>query len=1030
MNRAVEWYVKRPHFILAFLLLFCVLGIIGFKEIPRKFFPDANRPQIAVVTVEPGASAEDVASHITRPIEQRLMTIDLVREVRSTTKDGVSVVVAEFKYEKGIDAAATDVANELSKVIPKLPKDILAPQVYKVTDATKPVMILAVSPKKNSLLSMAQVRELAENEIKDKLLSLPNVSDVEVFGGYKREVEILPEYLKMAGFGITLKDLIEALKGSNVNASLGFLINKNGMLVLKIKEEAERLKELKNITVKPGIKLADIAQVRWGYQERLSAYHGNGKPAIGISILRSPKGYELPAIESVKSFLPELKKEYPQLNFEITDTQEWLIRLSNKNMLESLRDAVIMTLFIIFLFLANFRMLIVSFFSIPVTYLITIGLMWLFGFNFNIVTLTAIILALGMLTDDAVVVLENIERHYYELKKDRFKAAIDGTKEVMLAVLSGTYTTIVVLLPIVFVGGFVQKILRQLSLTLIIALAVSYVVAITIIPILSPYILRATPDKNFFEKRVYDYFIEGCVYRIRDFYVQLVDFLTEKFWKKLLFVLGGFLLFVFTVKSVIPVIGRDLMPPMDTGIAIIRAETDSNTSLERTENILSQMEKAIYEIPGVIRVSSVIGSEPGVLSFGSGKLPQQIEIKVQFVDRFHRKKSIWEIEELLRNRLARIPGLRYVNVMEFGATPLSSIKATIVEEIRGRDPKILDSIGEKLEKLIYRVKGLTSVSRSWYADKEEVIVNIDEEKAHLYGLTPLKIAEYIGGFVKGTVTSSFIIPMENALAVKIILPRSKRDFVDKLSRIPVPTEKGFIPLSYFVTFQKRFVQSLITHRNLLNTLDVEGYRAKVPTTFLQFQVNKLERKLQLPQGYSIAHEGEIKQMKESFRRLFKSLAVGIILLYFSLIPAFSSFVYPVSIIAAIPLALIGAAFSMLVFHKPQCMPSFMGMILLAGIIVKNSILLIDFFKMARERGLSVKNSILESVKVRTRPVLMTAFGTSVGMIPIALGWALGLERLAPLAVVAIGGLIIGTFMTLVFVPVLVSLLEDIKDSIL
>jgi multidrug efflux pump subunit AcrB len=329
-----------------------------------------------------------------------------------------------------------------------------------------------------------------------------------------------------------------------------------------------------------------------------------------------------------------------------------------------------------------------------------------------------------------------------------------------------------------------------------------------------------------------------------------------------------------------------------------------------------------------------------------------------------------------------------------------------------------------------KVKGLTSTSRSWYYDKKEILLKINGEKAALYGLTPLEIVSYIGKFIRGGNTSLFTVPNQNGLIIKVILPRNKRNFLQKLNLLPVPTKKGMVPLSFFIKTQSSLTQSRITHQNLLNTLDVYGYRSTAPTTFLQMQVNKAEKKIKLPAEYGISHEGEIKQMKESFKRLIKALLIGILILYFSLVPAFESFTYPISILAAIPLALMGAALSMLIAHKPQCMPSFMGMILLAGIIVKNSILLIDFFKWDREKGTPVKEAIINSIKVRTRPVLMTAFGTAVGMIPIALGWALGLERLAPLAVVAIGGLILGTFLTLFFVPVLLSLIEDIKDWIM
>ncbi|WP_456419188.1 efflux RND transporter permease subunit, partial [Thermovibrio sp.] len=241
MGRLVEYYLRKPYGVLAILLFFSLLGIVGFKKIPRKFFPDANRPQVAVITLYPGASAEDVASHITRPIEERLMSISLVRQVRSTSKDGVSVVIAEFEYEKGISAAQTEVSNQLSRVIPLLPKGIIPPQVYKITDATKPVMVLAVYPKESSHLTLSQVRQIAENQIKDRLLRLPHVSDVEVFGGFKKVIEINPDYLKMATLGVNLNQLIKAVKENNINAPAGFVINKEGIITLKLKGEAERI---------------------------------------------------------------------------------------------------------------------------------------------------------------------------------------------------------------------------------------------------------------------------------------------------------------------------------------------------------------------------------------------------------------------------------------------------------------------------------------------------------------------------------------------------------------------------------------------------------------------------------------------------------------------------------------------------------------------------------------------------------------------------------------------------------------------
>jgi multidrug efflux pump subunit AcrB len=400
---------------------------------------------------------------------------------------------------------------------------------------------------------------------------------------------------------------------------------------------------------------------------------------------------------------------------------------------------------------------------------------------------------------------------------------------------------------------------------------------------------------------------------------------------------------------------------------------------------------------------------------------------VHLVDRFHRTASIWDIEAAVRPQLQRIQGVRTVDVYDFGATPLSTIRAPIDVMITGPDIDTLDRIGTEVERrLRERVRGLTSVSRSWHADSVEQQFVADADTLALYGISPAALAGQLQASVRGGAASAFRVPNEDGLPIWVQMKGPARTSTSALASYPVMTSRGPVPLATLGRFIARPAPAVITRQGLQRTLDVQAYRGRVPISHLQEDVDAALKDLALPPGYAISQEGEIKQMDESFRGLLTALALGLVLLYFSLVPAFRSWLHPLTIMSAIPLALIGALWSMLAFNKHSCMPSFMGLILLAGIVVKNSILLIDFIIEARGRGESLQDALVGSVRVRTRPILMTAVGTAVGMLPIAGEWAIGLERLSPLAIAAIGGLLVSTFLTMIYVPVFYSLFEDLQ----
>ncbi len=388
---------------------------------------------------------------------------------------------------------------------------------------------------------------------------------------------------------------------------------------------------------------------------------------------------------------------------------------------------------------------------------------------------------------------------------------------------------------------------------------------------------------------------------------------------------------------------------------------------------------------------------------------------------------MWAVEGNVLAELQKIPGIRFPALFDYGATPLSTIRSTVDLMISGPDPLVLDGLRKDVQQRLMTAGGLTSVVPTWTLDRVEYRFLPDAERLSIYGVNAATVAAQVGGQVRGIPATLFRVPNQDSFAVWVQAEAARRDSPSRLETLPILTPRGSVPLASLGRIETAIVPTLYTRQHLAPTVDLLGYRNVQAVTHINANVEKALAGLQLPPGYAITEEGERKTMDEAFSALKAALVLGLILLYFSLIPAFRSFLHPLTIMVAIPLGMIGAIWSMLLVGKHQCMPAFMGMILLAGIVVKNSILLIDFIEDARGRGESLHGALVGSVRVRTRPILMTAVGTSVAMVPIALQWAIGLERLSPLAVVAIGGLMVSTFLTLIYVPVFYDLFENAKS---
>ncbi len=1028
--------LNHPYAVAAAVLLVAAMGFIGFLRTPSALFPDTFPPQVVVVTVQPGASADDVSDKITEVIEKEINTLSGLESIRSTSRDQVSSVMAEFSYSKDPGQAILDVQNAMARIRADLPANAREPKLYRLSDATaRPLLTLALRPKDDSRRDLSEIRLLAENQIQDRLLAIAGVADVDVFGGHQPEIRVRVDRDQLAANGVSIGEVMAALAEQNISAPAGNIYAGDSEYLVRIAGEFKDLSEIRQLPIRrPGrglLRIADVAEVELTEQEPRSAYHGNGKAAIALGIIKPEGGKTVAAIERVKSFLPELAALYPDIAFEITQDQQPLIDINMRGMVLSIIQAVIFTVAVIFFFLAEARAALVAGISIPLSFLFTLAVLWFTPYTLNMVTLSGLIVATGMVVDASVVTLENIYRHFHadqgqNGQPDAKTAADSGAREISLAITAGMLTTVAVLVPIIFIGGYPQRTIGRLSLTISITMVASLVLALTLVPLLASKVLGRKKEKKNIAERVASWVDVGVDF-IRRFYVSILKGALR--WRLITLILAA-AFFVVTVRTIPPIIGGDLMPPMDTGIAIVDFDLPATDDIGQMEKTLNRVEEIIYAQPGIETVSSVIGSEPGAISFGTGgATTQSASITVHLVDRTQRKKSIWEIEEIWREKLRQVPGIKSFRVSEYGATPMATTKAPLDIIISGPDARILDRLADKTMQRLQGVRGLTDVRRSWHFDQKQVDVTVDPALAAMYGTSPEKVSRQVSAAVQGVPVTSMRLEDFLDIPIRVQYGRSDRNSLSALKHAYVGSDFGPIPLRTMAAVETHTQRPFITREDLQASIDVTGVNFDMTIAQVTGMAQKALAGLELPGGYSMEFAGSASDIKSTQKQLREALVIGIVLLYFLLLAMFGSFAHPITIMAAIPLAVAGSMWGLLLFDKPMCMPGTMGMIFLAGIIINNSVLLLDFIIRERKKGIEKNDAIVEAVKLRIRPILMTTFSTIIGLSPLIFETAVGLERLSPLGIVAGSGLLVGTFLTMIVVPVVYSGMDSVGERL-
>jgi CzcA family heavy metal efflux pump len=1035
-----EFAVKKKYTTIAAVFAVILLGIGALLTLNIQLNPDVDPVVVSIQTSYQGVSASDVAEQVNETLEEELGTIEGVDNISSDAMEGVSMISVEFDYDKDIDTAAVDVQNVINKVRNELPEDIDEPKVQKFSTSDRPVLTLAVSGPRNDI----DLRTLADNQLKNRLQMVSGVANIDVYGGKKREIQVNIDREKLNAYGIPVGRIVERLDAENVNFPGGRITRDESEYLIRTVGEYQNLESIRNLIISStdygDIYLKDLAEVEDTHAEIRSKFRVDGKETTAINILKQQDANTVEVVNNVRTEIENLEREFPDLEFNITDDQSDLVRLVINNMASTLFIGIILTIIVIYLFLESWRSTLAVSISIPTTFVFTLALLKAFGLSLNTVTMTGLILSIGMLVDNSIVVIENVTRHFEELNKSPLKAAVEGTNEMILAVIAGTTTSMIVLTPVMFIGGFVQQMFRPLSMTLLFAWTGSVISSFTIVPLILALVLKredSIESKSKISllaklsamlKKFGDYFTK-MLNKSRDYYLNLLE---KALANRAIVVLIGVVLLVITI-SLLPLIGSEMTPVMDSGQSYISIETEAGSSLEKTEEISKQVEEIVEKVPELIIYSNQLGFEPGSgtqATTGANGV-QQSFMSLIYKDRNSRERSIWEIQEDLRNQIAAIPGIKAYVVEEAGSTSISTTQAPLVVRVSGKDQKILYSIAEDLAARVDAVPGATNINLRWSIDSPEYHIKVNRSRAAEIGLSTKEVSQQISASVKGIETKEdYNLSGQKDAAILVKYKDEQMLSQGMLENMVVVTPAGEnVLLRDIAEINVAEGPNLVSREDMQYKLDILGFSKDRPLSKINQDINKILEEYPLPSGYNAEVTGEQDNMTDALGRLAVSLVFAIAFIYLLLVSQFKSLLHPITIMVSLPLELVGVAAALLLTNTYLSMPAMMGLILLSGIAVNDAIHLIDFVIEAEKEGKETNNAILEGARLRFRPILMTTFSTLAGMTPLALELAVGTEQYSPLAKVVMGGLFSSTMLLLIFVPVVYSLFEDLKKMI-
>ena len=1006
--------IQNPVFATMVMVALMVLGLFAYRGLPLESMPNVEIPFAWVEVQYPGASPEQVENDITRPMEDAINTVSGIKTIRSNSWEGRAGISLEFQLSTNMDKAMQEVRDNIGRVRPGFPKEAKEPFVIRAEgDNSQPIFELTLMSDQRSLRELST---LTEQVITKRLQGVAGVGQVRVNGKTNRQilVSLKPEQLQSQNIGVD--EVLRAIQATNANLPAGNISYGAAERLVRIEGKMKQARDFNRIIVarraSGPVYLDQVADVIDGEQEETSISRTNGARAISLEVTKVQGANVVEVGNAILKAVNAMQKEFPaDIKLKVMENQAERVKSQLDNVKGTIIEGALLTMLIVFLFLHSWRSTIITGLTLPISVMASFIAMKCFGFTLNFLTLMALSLCIGLLIDDAIVVRENIVRHY-AMGKSHLRAAYDGTNEIGLAVMATTFAIVAVFVPIAFMQGIIGRFFLQFGITVAVAVLVSLFVSFTLDPMLSS--VWPDPVKDRFKYvpmlgRLMEH-IEHGIDRVHVWYGKVLGVALN--WRKA--TLGLALLLFVGSLALIPLIGGEMMPETDNGYVQLRFKTPVGSSLEYTDTKVKQLEAALGDFKQEIdSISTTVGTY-------DGRNTAQINLKLTDVRKVKRR-SQQELEKLIRARVASIAGI----TMSVGNRP-------IFIAILGQDEAKLDAVAHKLIDKMRAIKGVADIEYSQEGANPATIVKINNELASDLGLSVQQIGTALRPFVAGDQVSRWLAPDGQNYDVNVQLPKSGRQKIADLAELSVASTKRdaagnpvMVPLRQVVEFVPSTSPQVLKRQALERRVAVYAGIEGRPNGDVNGDVQKAMKTIAMPEGVRFDVGGEAERMAETMSGFVAAIAIAIIFIYLVLASQFGSFLQPVAIMVSLPLSMIGVLLALLITGSTLNIFSVIGIVMLMGLVTKNAILLVDFTNHGQREGKAQYAAILDAGQVRLRPILMTTLAMIFGMLPMAIGLGDGGEQQAPMGRAVIGGVITSTLLTLVVVPVAYTYLDNL-----
>ena len=1008
--------VKRPISTILIFIALIVMGLYSLTRLPVDLYPDMEFPFLTVFTSYPGASAADIETNVTKPLESTLSTISNLKEITSTSSDNTSIIFLQFEWGTDTDEAANQIRDNIDFISRFFPEDAEDPTLLKFNSSMMPILFYAVTAQE----SFRGLEKILDEKIVNPLNRIEGVGSVGLAGAPGREIYIDVDPVKMEAYNLTVEQIGNVLRMENLNTPAGYLEMGNLDYPLRVQGEFAESDLIKDLVVGSfngnSIRLGDIAEIIDSKKESKAEERLNGELGVRMYIQKQSGGNTVQVAREAREMLEELKNDLPpDVKIETIFDSSDFIRGSIGNLTSTLMYAGIFVILVVLFFLGRWRATFIVIITIPISLIVAFIYLFISGNSINIISLSSLSIAIGMVVDDAIVVLENITKHIEKGSRPK-EAAIYATNEVWLAVIVTTLTVVAVFFPLTFVEGLTGILFRQLGMIVTLTTITSTIAAITLTPTLSSLMLKMESKKKKTRILSYDNTIKRFLDRFERFYESTLRWALRH---KTFTVIASILVFAGSM-ALLSKVGMEFMPESDQSSMNATVELQTGTRVSETKALAARIDKILMEkFPEINLISTSSGSdeEANFATMFSSTGTHTILYSMSLTDISERERSVWDIAEAFRAELEQFPEIVDYQVSTSDNGMGAMMSNNIAMEIYGYDIAVTNQVAKELAGRISEIPGATDIQISRDDSKPELQIELDQEKMIQHGLNTATVSAAIKNRVDGMIATR-LREFGDEYDVIVRYKENFRNTISDIENIPIHNMQGqMVRLGEIADIKEYLSPPNIEHKRKERVVTVSATPHKRPLGAIAADIDKEIAEMDIPAGVSVESSGAIEDMMEAMGDLALLMVLSLVLVYLVMASQFESLKMPFIIMFSIPFAFSGVALAMFVTNTTFSLIAGIGAIMLIGIVVKNAIVLVDFINLMRDRGLELYEAVAVSGRSRLRPVLMTSLTTILAMLPLAMSKGEGAELWSPMGIAVIGGLVFSTLVTLVLVPV-------------